>query len=118
MSGLYQHYLEKVRPALAKELKLKNLMAVPRVVKVVVNVGLKEAAQKKEVIEQASQEIALITGQKPIATKAKKSIAGFKLIKGTVIGLKVTLRRKRMYDFLDKLFNMVLPQVTIGFSGN
>lgn len=111
MSGLYQNYLEKVRPALAKELKLKSLMAVPQVVKVVINVGLKEAAQKKEVIEQASQEVALITGQKPIATKAKKSIAGFKLTKGAVIGLKVTLRRRRMYDFLDKLFNLVLPQV-------
>jgi large subunit ribosomal protein L5 len=111
MSRLYQNYQKKIRPALVKEFKLKNLMAAPRVEKVVINVGLKEAAQKKDVIDQVSQEIALIAGQKPIPTKAKKSIAGFKLIKGTVIGLKLTLRRKRMYDFLDKLFNLVLPQV-------
>lgn len=111
MPGLYQFYLEKVRPALLKELQLKNLMAVPRVIKIVINVGLKEAAQKKELIEEASQEVALITGQKPIPTKAKKSIAGFKLTKGAAIGLKVTLRGRKMYDFLDKLFNLVLPQV-------
>jgi large subunit ribosomal protein L5 len=111
MSRLYQDYQEKIRPALVKEFGLKNLLAAPGVVKLVINVGLKEAAQKKELIDQVSQEIALITGQKPIPTKAKKSIAGFKLVKGTVIGLKVTLRGKRMYDFLDKLFNLVLPQV-------
>lgn len=111
MSRLYQDYLNKIRPTLAKEFKLKNLMAAPQVVKVVINVGLKEAAQKKERLDRVSQEMALIVGQKPIPTKAKKSIAGFKLIKGAVIGLKVTLRRKRMYDFLDKLFNLVLPQV-------
>jgi len=111
MSRFYQNYQKKIRPALVKEFKLKNLMAAPRVEKVVINVGLKEAAQKKDIIDHVSQEMALITGQKPIPTKAKKSIAGFKLIKGTVIGLKLTLRRKRMYDFLDKLFNLVLPQV-------
>jgi len=111
MSRLDQDYQERIRPALVKELELKNLMAAPRVVKLVINVGLKEAAQKKDLIEQVSQEIALITGQKPIPTKAKKSIAGFKLVKGTVIGLKVTLRGRRMYDFLEKLFNLVLPQV-------
>ncbi len=111
MSRLYRDYRERIRPALVKEFKLKNLMAASRVVKLVINIGLKEAAQKKDLIEQVSQEIALIAGQKPIPTKAKKSIAGFKLIKGTVIGLKVTLRGRRMYDFLDKLFNLVLPQV-------
>jgi large subunit ribosomal protein L5 len=111
MSRLYQDYQEKVRPALVQAFGLKNLLAAPRLVKVVINIGLKEAAQKKELVDQVSQEIALITGQKPIPTKAKKSIAGFKLIKGAVIGLKVTLRGKRMYDFLDKLFNLVLPQV-------
>ena len=111
MSRLDQDYQERIRPALVKELELKNLMAAPRVVKLVINVGLKEAAQKKDLLEQVSQEIALITGQKPIPTKAKKSIAGFKLVKGTVIGLKVTLRGRRMYDFLEKLFNLVLPQV-------
>ena len=111
MSRLYQDYLKKISPALVKEFKLENLMAAPKVVKLVINVGLKEAAQKKDLIDQVSQEIALITGQKPIPTKAKKSIAGFKLIKGAVIGLKVTLRKKRMYAFLDRLFNLVLPQV-------
>lgn len=111
MSRLCQDYQEKVRPALVQAFKLKNLLAAPRLMKVVINIGLKEAAQKKELVDQVSQEIALITGQKPILTKAKKSIAGFKLTKGAVIGLKVTLRGKRMYDFLDKLFNLVLPQV-------
>ncbi len=109
--SLYQKYLKEIRPILVKELGLKNLMAAPKLEKVVINVGLKEAAQKKEVLNQVSQELALITGQKPIPTKAKKSIAGFKLTKGAMIGLKVILRRKRMYDFLDKLFNLVLPQV-------
>jgi large subunit ribosomal protein L5 len=111
MSRLYRDHQRRIKPALVKELGLKNLMAAPRVEKVMINVGLKEAVLKKDIIEQASQELALITGQKPIPTKAKKSIAGFKLTKGAVIGLKLTLRRKRMYDFLDKLFNLVLPQV-------
>ncbi len=111
MSRLYEDYQKTVRPILIKELGLKNLLAAPKVIKVVVNVGLKEAAHNKDLIDQVGQELALITGQKPIPTKAKKSIAGFKLIKGSVIGLKVTLRGKRMYDFLDKVFNLVLPQV-------
>jgi large subunit ribosomal protein L5 len=111
MSRLDEDYQKTIRPTLVKELGLKNLFAAPRVIKVVVNVGLKEAAHNKDLIEQVSQELAQITGQKPIATKAKKSIAGFKLTKGAVIGLKVTLRGKRMYDFLEKIFNLVLPQL-------
>lgn len=111
MTRLFKKYQEEIRPKLAKEFGLNNLMAVPKLKKVVINMGIKEAAGRQEVIDQLSQEIALMTGQKPIPTKAKKSISGFKLVKGTTIGLKVTLRRQRMYDFLDKLFNVVLPQV-------
>jgi len=111
MSKLKQKYEKEIRPRLAKEFGLKNLNSVPSVLKVVVNVGAKEMAKDKTQVEKISQEIGAITGQKPIVCRAKKSIAGFKLGKGEPVGLKVTLRKKRAYDFLEKLFKVVLPRV-------
>ncbi len=97
--------------ALKKELNLQNPFEVPHVEKVVVSSCLKEATQDLKVLEKAAEEISLITGQKPVITKAKKSIANFKLRKGMSIGCCVTLRRKRMYEFLNRLFNVVLPRM-------
>jgi large subunit ribosomal protein L5 len=93
-----------------REFGYRNPMEVPRVVKVVVNIGLGEALENVKALDAASQDLATITGQKPIITRAKKSIAGFKLRAGNPIGAKVTLRGKRMYDFLDRLFNVALPR--------
>lgn len=104
-------YFEQVRPALMKELNLANPMAAPRLEKVVVNMGVGEATQNAKILDPAVAELAQITGQKPIVTKAKKSIAAFKLREGMNIGAKVTLRGERMYVFLDKLFNIVLPRI-------
>ncbi|OGB74444.1 50S ribosomal protein L5 [candidate division Kazan bacterium RBG_13_50_9] len=99
------------RAELKKELGLKSLEAVPRISRVSVSVGAGHAVGDPNYIEQVSRELALITGQKPIIRKAKKSIAGFKLREGTPVGLLVTLRGKRMYDFLNKLVNVALPRV-------
>lgn len=125
MSRLLNQYRQVVVPALQKEGGLKNVFAVPRMVKVVVNVGLAEAAHKEGILTKVSEELASITGQRPALRRAKKSIAGFKLTKGDPIGLIVTLRGKRMYEFLDKLFNIVLPRVrdfrglsSLGFDGS
>ncbi|MGO8794446.1 MAG: 50S ribosomal protein L5 [Candidatus Sulfotelmatobacter sp.] len=100
-----------VAPALLKELDLKNTMAVPRLNKIVVNMGMGEATQNSKVLDPAVNELGQITGQKPVITKAKKSIAAFKVREGQAIGTMVTLRGDRMYEFLDRLVNLVLPRV-------
>ena len=101
----------EVRPALMKEFELTNAMAVPRLHKVVVNMGVGEATQNAKVLDPAVAELAQITGQKPVVTKAKKSIAAFKVREGQPIGCMVTLRGDRMYEFLDRLLNVALPRV-------
>lgn len=111
MPRLKERYIKEVVPALQKEFGYQNVMQVPRLVKVVVNVGLGEALQNAKALDAAARDISLITGQKPIITRAKKSIATFRLRAGNPIGVKVTLRGKRMYDFLDRLFNIALPRV-------
>ena len=98
-------------PALLKELELKNVMAVPRLHKIVVNMGVGEATQNAKVLDPAVNELGQITGQKPVVTRAKKSIAAFKVREGQSIGAMVTLRGDRMYEFLDRLVNIVLPRV-------
>jgi large subunit ribosomal protein L5 len=102
---------EEVAPALLKELELKNAMAVPRLNKIVVNMGMGEATQNSKILDPAVNELGQITGQKPIVTKAKKSIAAFKVREGQAIGTMVTLRGDRMYEFFDRLVNIVLPRV-------
>jgi large subunit ribosomal protein L5 len=102
---------KEVAPALLKELELKNVMAVPRVHKIVVNMGVGEATQNAKVLDPAVNELGQITGQKPVVTRAKKSIAAFKVREGQSIGAMVTLRGDRMYEFLDRLVNIVLPRV-------
>jgi large subunit ribosomal protein L5 len=102
---------KEVAPALLKELELKNTMAVPRLNKIVVNMGMGEATQNSKILDPAVNELGQITGQKPIVTKSKKSIAAFKVREGQAIGTMVTLRGDRMYEFLDRLVNIVLPRV-------
>jgi len=102
---------KEVAPALLKELELKNAMAVPRLNKIVVNMGMGEATQNSKILDPAVNELGQITGHKPIITKAKKSIAAFKVREGQAIGTMVTLRGDRMYEFLDRLVNIVLPRV-------
>jgi large subunit ribosomal protein L5 len=102
---------KEVAPALLKELELKNPMAVPRLHKIVVNMGVGEATQNAKVLDPAVNELGQITGQKPIVTRAKKSIAAFKVRQGQSIGAMVTLRGDRMYEFFDRLVNIVLPRV-------
>jgi large subunit ribosomal protein L5 len=102
---------KEVAPALLKELELSNAMAVPRLNKIVVNMGMGEATQNSKILDPAVNELGQITGQKPIITKAKKSIAAFKVREGQAIGTMVTLRGDRMYEFLDRLVNIVLPRV-------
>ncbi len=104
-------YKKEVVPALMKEFGFKNPMQVPRLRKIVVNMSLAEALQNQKVLESASAEIIAITGQKPVITKAKKSIAAFKLREGQKLGVMVTLRRAKMYEFLNRLCNFVLPRV-------
>jgi large subunit ribosomal protein L5 len=111
LSRLHERYRTEVVPALMKRFGYKNPMAVPRLIKVSVNIGLGEASQNIKLLDVAAQELGLIAGQKPIITRAKKSIANFKIRKGMPIGCKVTLRGERMYEFLDRLANVVLPRV-------
>jgi large subunit ribosomal protein L5 len=111
MSRLRERYLKEVVPALTKEFGYTNVMAVPRIRKVVVNMGLGEATQNVKIIDTGSDELARITGQRPVARMAKKSIAAFKLRKGMPVGTMVTLRGQRMYEFLDRLLNVALPRV-------
>jgi large subunit ribosomal protein L5 len=108
---LRSKFEKEVAPALLKELELKNPMAVPRLNKIVVNMGMGEATQNSKVLDPAVNELGQITGQKPIITKAKKSIAAFKVREGQAIGTMVTLRGDRMYEFFDRLVNIVLPRV-------
>jgi len=111
MPRLRDHYYTTVRPAIQQELGLKNPMEIPRITKVVLNMGVGEAAQDRKKVESAANDLALISGQKPIITRAKKSVAGFKIRDGMTVGCKVTLRRARMYEFLDRLINIALPRV-------
>jgi large subunit ribosomal protein L5 len=108
---LKAHYQKSVIPALVKEFGYKNVMAVPKVQKVSVNIGLGEATQNAKLMDGAVNELGQIAGQKPVVTKAKKSIAAFKLREGMSIGAMVTLRGDRMYEFLDRLMNVALPRV-------
>jgi large subunit ribosomal protein L5 len=108
---LREHYLKKVVPTLVKEFSYKNANAVPKVEKVCLNVGLGEATQNPKLMDPAVNELGAIAGQRPVVTKAKKSIAQFKLREGQAIGCRVTLRGDRMYEFLDRLMNVALPRV-------
>jgi large subunit ribosomal protein L5 len=111
MARLKDFYIKEVIPTLMKEHNYKNPMEVPRIEKIVVNMGLGDAIQNIKLLDSATFELSLITGQKPIVTRAKKSIASFKLRKGMPIGCMVTLRRENMYELLDRLVNIALPRV-------
>ncbi len=108
---LRSRFEKEVAPALLKELELSNVMAVPRLHKIIVNMGVGEATQNAKVLDPAVNELTQITGQKPVVTRAKKSIAAFKVRQGQSIGAMVTLRGDRMYEFFDRLVNIVLPRV-------
>ena len=110
-SRLHERYSKETVPALMKRFGWKNVMAVPKVSKITVNIGLGEASQNVKLLDTAALELGQITGQKAIITRAKKSIANFKIRKGMAIGCAVTLRGERMYEFLDRLCNVVLPRV-------
>jgi len=111
MSRLKERYQKDVIPALTKEFGYKNVMAVPRIEKVVVNMGLGEATSNAKIVDVGADELARITGQKPVTRRAKKSIAAFKVRKGMPIATMVTLRGERMWEFLDRLMNIALPRV-------
>ncbi len=111
MARLKEKLKNEVTPALMERGGYKNVMEVPRLEKVVLNIGVGEAIQNAKALEAAEEDLATITGQHPVTTRAKKSIAAFRLREGMTIGLKVTLRGERMYDFLDKLFNTVLCRI-------
>jgi large subunit ribosomal protein L5 len=111
MTRLQEHYEKSVRPALMKEFGYGNPMQVPRIEKIVINMGVGEAVQDGKKVDSAVGELTVIAGQKPVVTRAKKSIATFKLRENMPIGCKVTLRRARMYEFLDRLVNIALPRV-------
>nr|YP_010952019.1 50S ribosomal protein L5 [Laurencia obtusa]WMP12958.1 50S ribosomal protein L5 [Laurencia obtusa] len=110
-NSLKQIYEERICPELVKEFQYKNIHEVPKIVKITINRGIGEAAQNVKVIDKSIQEFTYITGQKPVITKTKKSIAGFKIRDNMPIGLKVTLRKEKMYDFLNKLINLSLPRI-------
>ncbi len=111
MIALKTRYQKEVVPALRKAFQYRNVMEVPRIRKVVVNIGLGEALDNPKALEAAMNDLMLITGQKPVMTRARKSIANFKLREGRIIGVKVTLRGDRMWAFLDRLMNIALPRV-------
>ena len=111
MSRLKEKYLSEVSPALMSKFEYKSVMQVPKVDKIVINMGVGDAVQNSKALDVAVEELTTITGQKPVVTKAKKSIAGFRLREGQAIGAKVTLRGERMYEFLDKLISVALPRV-------
>lgn len=110
MPDLKQRYRDEVVPALMREFEYRNIMQVPRIEKVVINVGVGEALDNPKALDTTVNDIQTITGQKPIITRARKSIAGFKLREGRAIGVKVTLRGERMWSFLDRLINVALPR--------
>ena len=111
MLGIKEKYFNEIVPELQKELGYSNSMQVPRVQKITLNMGVGEAMNDKKAIEKAQKDLEKITGQKPLITKAKKSVASFKVREGFPIGVKVTLRKARMYDFLDRLINIALPRI-------
>ncbi|AFY55154.1 ribosomal protein L5 [Rivularia sp. PCC 7116] len=109
--GLKSKYLETIVPNLMKQFEYTNIHQVPKVIKVTVNRGLGEASQNAKALEASLSEIAIITGQKPVVTRAKKAIAGFKIREGMPVGVMVTLRSSKMYNFLDRLINLSLPRI-------
>jgi large subunit ribosomal protein L5 len=111
MGTLKEQFLEELKPEIQRKLGVTNVMDIPIIEKIVLNMGLGEAVQNPKIIEKASQELTMISGQKAVVTKAKKSIATFKLRAGMPIGARVTLRKDRMFDFLSKLINVALPRV-------
>jgi large subunit ribosomal protein L5 len=111
MARLKEHYQQKLVPALMERLGLKNPMEVPRISKITVNMGVGEAVADKKIVDNAVKDMEAITGQKAVITKARKSVAAFKLRDGMAVGCKVTLRRERMYEFLDRLINVAIPRV-------
>ncbi len=111
MARVLEKYKNEILPALQSELGIDNPLAVPRLEKIIVSMGIGRATQNKQVLDVASNELALITGQKPVVCKARKSVSNFKLRQGMPIGLKVTLRGKRMYEFFDRLISVVIPRV-------
>ena len=111
MNRLQQKYVETVKPSLIKEFEYTSPMQAPKLVKVIINMGVGDSIVNSKLLDEAVEEMTQISGQKPVITKAKKSIANFKLREGMPIGCKVTLRGERMYEFLDKLFNISLPRV-------
>ena len=111
MARLKKHYDTQLKDQLMQKLGLKNKFEVPKLTKIVVNIGVGEAAADSKKIDSASSDLATITGQKPIVTKAKKSIAGFKIREGMALGVSVTLRNKIMYEFLDRLINIAIPRI-------
>ena len=108
---MQEHYESTVKPQLIEQFGYKNAMSVPKLEKIVINMGVGEGVQDSKKVKQAAEEMALITGQRPIITRAKKSVATFKLREGMAVGCKVTLRRDRMYEFLDRLVTIALPRV-------
>lgn len=111
MTRLYEEYRKKIAPELQKQFGYSNVMQIPRLEKITINMGLGEAVANSKAVEQARSELALIAGQQPVVTKAKKSIAGFKLREGMPIGCKVTLRGAQMYEFLDRLVTIAMPRI-------
>jgi large subunit ribosomal protein L5 len=111
MSRLQEHYKQSVIPQLREQFSYENVMQVPRITKITLNMGLGEAVGNKKILESAAEDLALISGQKPVITHAKRSVAGFKIREGWPIGCKVTLRRERMYDFLDRLISVAIPRI-------
>ena len=111
MNRVQKEYIENVRPALMKKFSFKSIMQVPKLEKIVINMGVGDAIQNSKVLDAAVEDLKIIAGQKPVITKAKKSIAAFKLRENVAIGCKVTLRGERMYQFFDKLISISLPRV-------
>ncbi len=111
MANLYQQYLDDIRPKLLEELGCGNIMRVPRIDKVVLNMGVGEAVGDRKILENAVGDMTLISGQKPVVNNARKSEAGFKIREGWPIGCKVTLRRQRMYEFIERLIGIAIPRI-------
>lgn len=110
-SRMKEHYTKEVAPALLKKFNYESVMQIPKIVKVIVNVGCGDARDNAKVVDSVKRDLEIITGQKAIDCKARKSVANFKVREGMVIGAKVTLRGERMYEFIDRLFNLALPRV-------
>ena len=111
MARLYDKYVGEIVPALNTKFSYKSVMQIPKIEKVIINIGVAEAKDNSKALEAAAKDLEIITGQKPVITKVRKSVANFKIREGMNIGCKVTLRREKMYEFLDRLFNVALPRV-------